>query len=148
MPPAPGMTPSRISGWPTRDVSRADAQVARERELAAAAERVAADRGDHRARDRRDRVERGAERVGRRARAGSGRCNSLMSAPAANAFSLPATTTAFTDASRAERERGVAELAEQRDRQRIHRRTVEAQQRDPAVVVLGQHEIGHDTNED
>ena len=45
-----------------------DAVVARQRQLAAAAERVAADRGDHEPRDRRDRIERrvepGADRAG------------------------------------------------------------------------------------
>ena len=66
-----------------------------------------------------------------------------MSAPAASAFSLPATTTALTDAIGRERGRGVAQRVEQRDRQRIHRRPVEAQQRDAAVVMFGEHEIGH-----
>ena len=46
VPPAPGMMPSRISGWPRRAVSRADAQVARERELAA--RRRARSRGSRR----------------------------------------------------------------------------------------------------
>ena len=39
-----------------------DAQVARERDLEPAAERVATDRGDHRPRDRRERVDGAAER--------------------------------------------------------------------------------------
>ena len=50
-----------------------DPQVARERELEPAAERVAADRRDHRARDRRDRVERVAERAPTIARPRPGR---------------------------------------------------------------------------
>src|SRR5204863_8693952 len=42
-----------------------------------------------------------------------------------------------------ERLRRVTQVAEQRDRQRVHRRTVEAEQRDAAVVTFGEHEFGH-----
>ena len=46
MPPKPGMTPRLTSGWPSlRLVARVD-EVARERELAPAAEREAVDRGE------------------------------------------------------------------------------------------------------
>ena len=49
---------------------RSHPQVTREGELASAAERVAADGGDHRTRYRRDRIEGGTERVGGHARPG------------------------------------------------------------------------------
>ena len=62
--------------------------------------------------------------------------NSDTSAPAANAFSLPVTTTAFTDASAVSRAEISDELAEQRGRQRVERRAVEAQQRHPVGARL------------
>ena len=99
-------------GLPDARVVGGDAQVARDRELEAAAERVPPDRGDDRTRDRRDRVERVAERLLDHARGFAWSPNSSMSAPAANAFSLPATTTAFTAASAAERARRVADCTE------------------------------------
>ena len=48
VPPMPGMTPSLISGWPNFALSAAMMNVALHGELAAAAERKACDRGDHR----------------------------------------------------------------------------------------------------
>ena len=125
------MMPSRISGWPRRARLASDAQVARERELAAAAERVAADRGDHRARDRRDRVERAAERVGR------SRARRVLAAELADVGAGRERLLAARDHHRLhrrvgrERGRGVAQRVEQRDRQRVHRRAVEAQHATP-----------------
>ena len=58
VPPAPGMTPSRISGWPTRAPSPGDPEVGAQRKLKAAAERVPGDRRHHRLGDLRDRGER------------------------------------------------------------------------------------------
>ena len=48
VPPKPGITPSLTSGWPNFALSRRVDEVARERELAAAAEREAVDRRDPR----------------------------------------------------------------------------------------------------
>ena len=48
VPPAPGMMPSSTSGWPTFASLRRDAEVAGLRDLEAAAERVAVNRGDER----------------------------------------------------------------------------------------------------
>ena len=48
VPPKPGITPSLTSGWPNFGLVRGVDEVARERELAAAAEREAVDRRDHR----------------------------------------------------------------------------------------------------
>ena len=48
VPPMPGMVPSVISGWPNFAVSDGDDDVAHHRELAAAAERIAADGRDRR----------------------------------------------------------------------------------------------------
>ena len=137
------MTPSKISGWPSACGLARDAQVARHRELEPAAERVAAHRRDDRARNRRDRVERFAECLGRSRAPRPGRRTREMSAPAANAFSLPATTTAFDRGVGRDCPRRVAQLPEQRDRQRVHRRVVEAQHDDAAVVPFREHEIGH-----
>ena len=50
-PPAPGRTPSLISGWPRVASSAAIRTSAAQRQLAATAERVAVDRGGHRLRD-------------------------------------------------------------------------------------------------
>ena len=70
--------------------------------------------------------------------------NSDTSAPAANAFSLPVTTTAFTDASAARSAGDALQLAEQRGRQRVERRPVEAQQRHAVGARLDEDErIGH-----
>ena len=108
-----------------------------QRELEPTAERVAADRGDHRSRDRRQRVDaRGGTQARSRCDA-SGSVNSLMSAPAANAWSLPVTTTAFTVASAASCSARVGDRVEQRARQRVQRRTVEPHDRDTVVVTLG-----------
>ena len=52
VPPQPGMIPRLISGWPSFALDERVAQVAGERELAAAAEREAVDRGDRRLRHR------------------------------------------------------------------------------------------------
>ena len=51
VPPAPGMRPSRISGWPTLALWPSDPEVGAQRQLKAAAERVPGDRGDHRLAD-------------------------------------------------------------------------------------------------
>ena len=48
VPPAPGMMPSLISGWPNFARVGGDDEVAHHRQLAAAAEREAGHRGDHR----------------------------------------------------------------------------------------------------
>ena len=94
VPPPPGMMPSRISGWPNRARCRRDAEVAGERQLAAAAQRVAADRGDRRREGCRP-PRTAIAGTGRRSRSASaGPPNSLMSAPAANTLSPPVTTTA------------------------------------------------------
>ena len=59
--PGSGNDAEQDLGLADARVLRRDAEVARHRELETAAQRVAADRGDHRARDRGDRVERLAE---------------------------------------------------------------------------------------
>ena len=70
--------------------------------------------------------------------------NSDTSAPAANAFSLPVTTTAFTDASAARSPAMPSSSREQRGRQRVERRPVEAQQRHAVGARLDEDErIGH-----
>ena len=66
VPPAPGMTPSRISGCPRLRVVPRDPEVRAERQLAAAAERVAGDRGDDRLGDPGHRGERGLQVAGPR----------------------------------------------------------------------------------
>ena len=48
VPPAPGMMPSLISGWPNFARVGGDDEIAHHRQLAAAAEREARDRRDHR----------------------------------------------------------------------------------------------------
>ena len=89
VPPKPGMTPSLISGWPNFAVVGGDDDVALHGELAAAAERKARDRRDHRLAAARDPV------LARRRSPACWRPGrscptiSLMSAPAANALSEP-----------------------------------------------------------
>ena len=137
-PPAPGQD----LGLPDARVLGADAEVARKRELAPAAERVAPHGRDYRTRDRGYRVERGAEGVDRRASAGlvgeladiGTRRERLLAARDHNRLDAPIG---------GERLRRVTQVAEQRDRQRVHRRTVEAEQRDATVVTFGEHEFGH-----
>ena len=56
--PGPGSSPTAVSGSPKRAVVVGDDEVADERQLAAAAERVAVDGGDRRLRTLLDRAER------------------------------------------------------------------------------------------
>ena len=116
VPPAPGMTASRTSGRPSRARSRGDPQVAAQRELQPAAERVALDRRDRRhrqlgepastrpprARAARGRLARAAPRTRRRA-----------SRPRTPARRARCTTTARTSpgGGGSERRQRVAELA-------------------------------------
>ena len=67
VPPAPGKDPELDLGEAEPRAVARDPQVARERELEAAAEREAFDRRDHRPGNRAERVERGTERGGDRA---------------------------------------------------------------------------------
>ena len=90
-----------------------DAVVARQRQLAPAAEGVAGDGGDDEPRDRGDGVERVVEAGGDRGAPRSASPNSVMSAPAAKIRSPPVTTTA-PGGSAARSARDLAQLGEQR----------------------------------
>ena len=57
VPPPPGKAPILISGRPKRARLRGDAKIGRQRQLAAAAERITGNRGDHRLRQRLDLIE-------------------------------------------------------------------------------------------
>ena len=109
-----------------------DAEVARQRQLAAAAERVAGDRRDRGSRDGGHRVQRHAEQLTDQLGLGAGdhlvgclRRNSEISAPAAKIRSPPVTTTAPGGSSRKPSATAV-QLAEHRRRQRVDLGVVEA----------------------
>ena len=108
MPPPPGSNPSFTSGWPNFARLRGDADGASHRRLAAAAERKAVDRRDHRLAEILDEIEDALSVSGltaplrRRSLA-----SSLMSAPAMNALSpapvrmTPRTAASFCASSKA-----------------------------------------------
>ena len=101
VPPKPGMIPSLISGWPKMRRPRGDAHVAGHRQLAAAAEGEAVDRGDRRDARRAPASRSSAwalvEQLARRS-ASSIFVNALMSAPAQNSSGLDEAMTSARDA--------------------------------------------------
>ncbi len=120
----------------------ADTQVAREGEFATATEGIAADRGDHRPGNRRHCIERGPERLSRGA--GTVLILQLVDVRAGRECLVASRDDdRFDRAIARDFERGVSERTEQHDRQRIHGGTVETQQCDSAVVMLGQDEVSH-----
>ncbi len=120
-----------------------DAQIARHRELEAAAQRIAANRGDDRTRDRVDRVERGAEPVGDATRGrlvaelvdvGAGRERAVA----------PGDHNGFHRRVSGDLGRGRADRREHRLRQRVHRRPVELEKGNAVLVARGQYVVvGH-----
>ena len=126
VPPAPGMTPSRISGWPSLALSRADPEVGAQRQLAAAAERVAGDRRDHRLRDPGDRGERRLQRARPVDHVGVGHGRHLLDVGAGGEHLLPAVEHHGGDVVRAAHlGRGRAQLLLDLHVQGVHRRPVQ-----------------------
>ena len=120
VPPAPGMTPRLISGWPKLRGVGGNDDVAHHRQFAAAAKREAGDRGDHRLPDAQDRLPALADEVVRT----PGKVRSfisLMSAPAANAFSEPVSTIAPIAGSASKARKLRAEFVHQLVAQRVQR---------------------------
>ena len=113
-----------------------DPEVGAQRQLAAAAQRVAGDRGDHRLGDPGHRGERVLEARRSAATMSSYHmaCISLMSAPAANTFSPPYSTTARTSGAGAPPRAASRSRVLRGDVQRVHRRAVQA---DDADAVSG-----------
>jgi hypothetical protein len=95
------MIPRLISGWPKPGAVAGDADVAGQRQLAAAAQREAVDHRDGRLRARGDLVEDAPVPViASRCSSGVRSANSGMSAPATKAFSpAPVSTTTRTSSS-------------------------------------------------
>ena len=118
-----------------------DAVVARQRQLAPAAERVAADRGDDEPRDRGDGVERGVE-------AGGDRLGLARPAELADVGAGREDPLATGDHDGAGRVGGQvvgrrAQLGEQLLRQRVHLRVVQRDDGNAVVTSLHQHQFSH-----
>ena len=144
VPPAPGKMPELDLGEAEARLVARDAQVARERELEAAAEGEAFDRGDHRPRDRPERVERAAE-GGADARRGAG-LGELRDVGAGGERLLVAGDDDRLHAGvGGERGRVGGDLVEQRGGQRVQRRAVEPQQRDAVAPFEMDESVGHAT---
>ena len=110
---------NRCSGCAKRGVVGADAQVAHDREVEAAAERGAVHRGDGRQREGQHGAVPPVARRPEPRRRGSASANSSRSKPALNVSPAPVTTTTRTAVSAAELVERVAHLVAQRDRERV-----------------------------
>ena len=141
VPPPPGMMPSRISGWPNTARSTGDAVVAGQRQLAAAAERVARDRGDDEPRDGRHGVERAVEALGDGPRLG--RAAELADVGAGGEDALAAGDHDRAGRVGGQRPSDLVELGEQRLRQRVHLRVVQGDDGHAVVTSFEQHEFAH-----
>src|SRR5262249_1536864 len=118
-------------------------EVARERELEAATKRVARDRGDHGPRDRSERVAGRPEPPGDGA-SGVDATELVDVGPGRERLAAPEDHHRLHRAVVDEPSRGRGQLREQRTRQRVERRTVEAERHDPAIVPFDDDElIGH-----
>ena len=136
-PPAPGMIPSRISGWPSRAVSAATRRSHASASSMPAAEREAADRGDHRARDRGERRRTRARNAGTD-RPGRGLVAELLDVGAGGERLLRPEDHDGLHRGVVARGRAAASpiAVEHRLRQRVHRRPVEPQRHDAAGTVV------------
>ena len=117
VPPKPGMIPRLISGWPKEAESAGDPEVARHRDLAAAAEGEPVDRGDrHHRRALPLAPQRPGSPRGARGPTSASHCvNALMSAPAQNSAGFAEASTIARAPRRHQRAPG---LAQPRDRRR------------------------------
>ena len=135
------MMPSRISGWPKLSVGGSDAEVARQGQLAAAAERVAGDRGDGGPRDASDGVERVAERGADHD--GFVLARELGDVGAGREDALAAVTTTAPGGSAANPPATSASWLEQGRGQRVHLGPVELHDRNAVVAPLHGYELIH-----
>ena len=135
--------PSKISGWPTRRVLGRNPQVARHRQLEAAAEGVAADRGEDGSRDRFDRVERVAK-AGTDAASGGGVGELIDVGTSRERLLAPGHYDRFHGSIGGDVARDIAERTEHGLREWVHRRSVELHHDDVVLLPFRRHvRVGH-----